>query len=887
MARTLTLTSVYATDVVSKKTRGQVITPNVLAAATLGVKPLSLRQLARKTLSDAGLTVADRLVMHTLLRQTVSEVLSPSDINGTVQSVRRAVRDLLALELPNPPKNIAWLADLAEHYHALLRENALVDPVEMMVEAAKVADEPLELTITGYAFLRTDEVAFVDAICADGSQLTLPYLDVPLFSANARAKAWLEAQGWQVARDTDVTNVVGQVAARRYALSQVSRDVDDIADGLAAQMTGVVYADVESEVRGVLTEVKRLLHTGVQPEAIALVVNQDDRYGSLVKAVASEYEIPVRTFYQVPAYVSRLGRWLERLIEVVRTDGDIEITRRLLAHPFTDVSADIWQTLQQTPPQSLSAWQAIEPKFDVLQMPTSAPFAAYRQHFARIKQAFLPATLVEDDASARVLFRDIEGSLTYLVDEEGDAVWSLERFLTTLSDMLRLFSAPSESDKEGVPLHTPPAVLGAAYDHVFVLGAAEGMLPPAISEDSRLDFLTRKQLQQQGHAITTAADAARRVRMLVYAALACARASLQISYPQQAFGQSMLPSEVFARLGLEPVSVPKQPASKAEARAIRLQTADTFDDDVLVRARHAFTVETHRESASPHDTYDGVTGVPIDINQRTLSASQLVAFGQCSYRWFAQRVLRLEEPTEPDAELTPTLRGSLYHKVLELALAPLVGQHLSAAEQRDIAVKQLDEAFAKAEKQLDVMRLPNWQKQRQEHIDHLKAILQRDSFFQDGRVIWGLEQRFKTTWHDLMVVGVIDRVDLAKDGAEDGLHFIDYKTSASKPKGAKDKNGKLNVDVQLPLYLQAAAPELYPDETVANAQYYSLTKGATIANADVNDDELLRLSEQVKTCLAEGHFPVDPDPQEGACTYCPYDSLCRKGPRLARKRGQS
>jgi ATP-dependent helicase/DNAse subunit B len=429
-----------------------------------------------------------------------------------------------------------------------------------------------------------------------------------------------------------------------------------------------------------------------------------------------------------------------------------------------------------------------------------------------------------------------------------------------------------------------------------------------------LDFLTRKRLQQRGYAITTAADAARRERMLLYAALACARTRLQLSYPQQAFGQSALASEVFARLGIEPRAVPKEPASAQEARAILLQTAAASEDEVLRHAQQAFRVESHRESAAAYDRYDGVTGVPVDINTRTLSASQLVAFGQCPYRWFAQRVLRLKEPDEPDAELTPTLRGSLYHKVLEIALKPLVKlvdkdvelvdkdvelvdkdvelvekdvelveKDVSAATQRDIALGQLEDAFAQAETQVDVTRLPNWAQQRAEHINHLRTILQRDSFFQDGRVIYALEQRFNTRWHDLTVVGVIDRVDASRQG----LHFIDYKTSASKPKGAKDQAGKLNVDVQLPLYLQAAAPALYPDETVAGAHYYSLTKGEKIADANVNDAELTRLAEQVKSQFAAGHFPVEPDAQEGACTYCPYDSVCRKGPRLARKRGQA
>ena len=40
-----------------------------------------------------------------------------------------------------------------------------------------------------------------------------------------------------------------------------------------------------------------------------------------------------------------------------------------------------------------------------------------------------------------------------------------------------------------------------------------------------------------------------------------------------------------------------------------------------------------------------------------------------------------------------------------------------------------------------------------------------------------------------------------------------------------DANGGLTLDLQLPLYVEAAAPVLFPGEPVAEAHYFSLKKG--------------------------------------------------------------
>ena len=143
-----------------------------------------------------------------------------------------------------------------------------------------------------------------------------------------------------------------------------------------------------------------------------------------------------------------------------------------------------------------------------------------------------------------------------------------------------------------------------------------------------------------------------------------------------------------------------------------------------------------------------------------------------------------------------------------------------------------------------------------------------------------LEQKFEATWRGLRVQGVVDRVDRA----DDGLQLIDYKTRASPPAGAKDGSGRTRLDVQLPLYLEAAAPTLFPAEPVADARYYSLSAARDLRRPRSDDAALDELALRVRRHLEQGSYPVDPDWEHRACATCDFDALCRRGPRLERKR---
>jgi RecB family exonuclease len=278
------------------------------------------------------------------------------------------------------------------------------------------------------------------------------------------------------------------------------------------------------------------------------------------------------------------------------------------------------------------------------------------------------------------------------------------------------------------------------------------------------------------------------------------------------------------------------------------------------------------------DEYDGVIGIPIDPTERAWSASQFTVLGQCPYRWFAQKLLGLRSADEADTSLSPAVRGSLYHKTLELA----VQRSSNASDLRTAVLEVLDECFCLAESDPDVglPKLDNWPLQRAEHLRALRNAVNSRKFIEQGAQVVASELKFETTWNDLAISGRIDRVDRTADG----LIAVDYKTSSSPPHGIKNESGKSNIDIQLALYAQIALPHLFPGEPVKKGLYYSLTKGKVLKEIELAKMHPLReIVDKIHDHLRAGNFAVDPDIDGNACKYCEFDAMCRKGTRLARK----
>jgi RecB family exonuclease len=836
----------------------------------------SLDQHARSLLRKQGLLVASELAQHRALKRAVREVLNPADPEGTTRAMAATVREALraGLDANLPPallsERVKGVLQLAWTHREFLRAQGLVDPAEVMWVAAKGEPRRQKVLVVGYPRLGHGDLTLLNAVAAPGSLLLLPWRDAPLFSLNEVAAQTLAHQGWVVERLYEEPETFSEHLSYRFEQPNEA----------AVPCVALHFPSQEAEVRHVLTEVKALLHQGASPTSIALVARDEAAYGPLLKAVAWEYQIPLRASYGVPLAETRAGAWLMTLVTVLLEDAPFEETARLLAHPLCEgLDADGWARARQHHPSGLQRWLELDARLACLRWPERASRATYTQSLTGTLSTLGVTEHARRNARDATAHGKVSNALLGLADPPAEAV-SLELFLAEVRELLTLLTLPVDFGVKGVELHTPLALFGARYEHLFVLGAAEGTLPAPIRDDPVLDFFERKALTQAGLPLEGAVEAARREALSFHALLQSAGASFTMTYPQVLADQPSIESPYFAALGLKPEGAAmKPPASEEEHRQGHLRVG-AHQDETLTAALRSWGIELRREGTEPCDHHDGVIGESSDPEGWLFSASQLTTLGQCPFKWFAQRLLKLAEPNEADDDVSPLLRGKLYHTTLERVLS----RAIAAPDPRAAALEALDEAFREAERIEAVPDLPTWPARREDHLRQLRRVIMAESFFPEGTEVVALERQFPgeggapILWLGLRVRGVVDRVDRR----EGKLVFIDYKTRATKPDGAKDERGKAKLDVQLPLYLQAAGPALFPGDPVAEAQYYSLTK-AEVIRVKVDDDALLAFVERVKAHLRDGAYPVEPDVDGRACASCDLDLLCRQGPRLERK----
>ena len=871
MSRTVQLAS-WLACAASAPVEGRVLTPNRRAAAALGVPPLSLESLARQTLRHHHLSPIPAIQAHRLLVTLAATTLGAAEPDSVARTLAPAVRalfraaaDLDALVAHAPPRT-ARVATLALAYRNALRAHDLYDDAEALQLAATKAPAPEVIHLRGYPRLGQDERAFLAAIAADGSTAALPGGTDPVLADNRDTAAYLRDRGWVIDKTPDLPAPFDALRTNTTTLAAHT------------------HADMEAEVRWTLARIKQLLVAGASPDDLAIVARHDVAYGPQLLDVAWEYGVPVRALYAVPLAHTRLGTWLELVLDAAAQDLPFEATFRFLNHPLSPfLPPETHAKARQTHPAGLAAWRALDVDLQVLHWPASDTRGGWLQRLRGLIQAFgvrkRAARWPRDVQAVRTLVDGLEALLS-----PADEHLALPDLRRELGQALALLAVPAQPGRGGVELHTPLSIFGAVYRHVFVLGLAEGVLPAPVANSPVIDFHEREALQALGVTLEDAPAAARREQLAFLAMAHTARETLVLSYPRLYLGRPVVASPYFKALGLTPAEPPAVPAASLEqARpvwlahgTVALDPAFADLDPAFASIAAALAVERRREGPGAPDAHDGLVGRPVDWRALTFSATQLTALGQCPFHWWGRYALQLAEPDEQEEEISAVLRGNLYHKALELAFADLpAGEDVRAA-----GLAKLEAAFDEAETLVNVPQLPSWRKRRPEHLRALRRAIEAEAFLAEGATILRREAPFIGTFHGLKVRGSVDRID-AVEGA---LELVDYKTRGSKPTGAKNALGEPKLDVQLPLYVAVAAPALYETLPVRKARYYSVTSAKDIAEADVGAvEELEALAGRVKGHLDAGHFPVEPDTGQKVCEFCALTAVCRRGPRLARK----
>ncbi|HEY6118360.1 MAG TPA: PD-(D/E)XK nuclease family protein [Pyrinomonadaceae bacterium] len=307
------------------------------------------------------------------------------------------------------------------------------------------------------------------------------------------------------------------------------------------------------------------------------------------------------------------------------------------------------------------------------------------------------------------------------------------------------------------------------------------------------------------------------------------------------------------------------------------------------------------------------------------SASGLSVYGNCAYRFFAQRVLKLEPRGEAALDLQAIDAGKLLHDILRRFFERHRRQRLTdqnrdalTAEMRDIA----DRVFDEHERVVPPLNKQIWKIDREIRKILLDQVLLYELEIQEAAAKHGVvpgyfemafggvkspakdphstEQPLKLSRstfvgdESIKISGQIDRVDLASD---DTIIAYDYKLST----GSTKEDIEAGRSLQIPIYLEALEQLLLPNHPVAGGGYYIIRGGKERRNkgihradfidysgirkntrAMMSDHDWQQIRETARTKIWDfldqmraGDFPVNPSEKQTTCRFCDFAAVCR------------
>jgi RecB family exonuclease len=295
------------------------------------------------------------------------------------------------------------------------------------------------------------------------------------------------------------------------------------------------------------------------------------------------------------------------------------------------------------------------------------------------------------------------------------------------------------------------------------------------------------------------------------------------------------------------------------------------------------TLRAARPAASD-PRYHGTVG---SFARARHAVTQVDTYLDCPFRYFAERVLRLEDEREDEPGLTPRERGELSHAVFQqfyerwetLGRGAITEANLEDARREfaaivDAALSRVDTADAAIERARllgSAVSASMGDRVLRHELDRgaelvarlLEASLDGTYLFTDAE---GLRRA-------VAIRGKADRIDFLQDGT---LDLVDYKTGRAPETRA----------VQLPVYAHVAGQRFdgfRGRSWKARAADYLAFRGRAVSHAlGRNDEERAQRLEAAQQQflaavdgIAAGEFP--PRPAEiRLCTWCPHDRVCRK-----------
>lgn len=545
---------------------------------------------------------------------------------------------------------------------------------------------------------------------------------------------------------------------------------------------------------------------------------------------------------------------------------------------------------------------------------------------------------------------------------------------TLLEETMRCARAQSleanSADPDGLKVLEVTDVRGLRFRAVFIAGLVEGGFPLRVSRDWIYPHEERERLRHYGLTLEDISpntllkeehyfyQAACRATEQLYLSRPCVLedgsetvASYYIEELRRAVGSDRITKQTvrgdFDGRRLFESSRPSELAThlirQEERSRHRAQRSGNYPTALIQRlisdacergflsdaARRRIAIERERSGRS-FGNFDGVIR-DVKLIARlsrhygeghVFSASELSLYGRCPFKFFAEKVLKLEPRGEAALDLTALDAGSLLHEALRRFFELHRGQRLVNCDPATLRVELraiADAVFDEHQRAVPPLNPQVWQIDREirklllEQILEYELSIQEQTSAKDVRPVYfelgfgmpgvdadpqsterRLELRRDSDDQTAELRGQIDRVDIAKDGT---AIAYDYKLS----RGAGINDMTEGRALQLHIYLSALEQLFLPDSEIAGGGYYTMKGAQQRRNAGLyraemhdytavgkktgstlSDSDWKKIREQMQTriwefveAIRKGRFQVAPSAPEKSCPQCDYSPVCR------------